>query len=115
MEQVLDILTAVLLALGAFVSLSSAVGVLRMPDFYTRLHPAGKNDSLAQLLILLGLLLQAPGLQIGIKLVMVSGFLLLSTPSSTYATARAAYLDGREPWTRPPAEPGDAQQPEESA
>ncbi|MGE0712834.1 MAG: monovalent cation/H(+) antiporter subunit G [Planctomycetota bacterium] len=109
MDRALDVATAVLLGLGAFVTLSSAIGVWRMPDFFTRLHPAGKNDSLAQLLMLLGLLLQAPNLQVGLKLVMASAFLLLTTPTSTYATARAAYLDGRVPWTRPPDAPEEGQ------
>jgi multicomponent Na+:H+ antiporter subunit G len=98
----LDIATAILLALGAFVSLVSAVGVLRMPDFYTRLHPAGKNDSLAQLLVLGGLLLQAPSAPVAVKLVLIAGFLLLTTPASTYAIARAALHDGKIPWTKPP-------------
>lgn len=97
--SVLDWITAVLLGLGGFVALTSAVGVLRMPDFFSRIHPAGKNDSLAQLLILGALLLQVPSWQVAVKLLLISGFLLLTTPSSTYAIARAAIVDERKPLT----------------
>lgn len=95
--NVLDWISAVLLGLGGFVALTSAVGVLRMPDFFTRIHPAGKNDSLAQVLILGALLLQVPGWQVAVKLLLISAFLLLTTPSSTYAIAHAAIVDQRKP------------------
>ncbi len=97
--SVLDWISALLLGLGGFVALTSAVGVLRMPDFFSRIHPAGKSDSLAQLLILGALLLQVPSWQVAVKLLLISGFLLLTTPSSTYAIARAAIVDGRKPLT----------------
>lgn len=97
--SVLDWISAILLALGGFVALTTAVGVLRMPDFFTRIHPAGKSDSLAQLLVLGALLLQAPSWQVAVKLLLICGFLLLTTPSSTYAIAHAAITDGRQPLT----------------
>lgn len=98
--SVLELTSNVLLGLGCFIALTSAVGVLRMPDFFTRLHPAGKNDSLAQVLILTALVLRADSLQLGAKLALITLFLLFSTPASTHAIARAAWLDGRQPWRR---------------
>lgn len=106
--SVLDWISAVLLALGTFVAFTSAIGVLRLPDFYSRIHPAGSNDSLAQLLILLALLLQSTSWQVAVKLILISGFLLITTPSSTYAIARAAFIDGRKPWTEEPAPPTES-------
>jgi len=53
-----DILTILLLAAGSFLALTAAVGILKLPDFYTRAHPAGKSDTLAQTLIMAGLLVQ---------------------------------------------------------
>jgi len=53
-----DWITVVFLALGCFLDLTGAIGILRMPDFYTRLHPAGKSDTLAQLFIVIALLFQ---------------------------------------------------------
>ena len=55
-----DLATWVLLSLGGFVALTSAIGVLRFPDFYSRLHPAGTGDTLAQFLIMFGLLARSP-------------------------------------------------------
>lgn len=105
MATVLHIITAVLLFVGCLTAVSAAVGVLRFPDFFTRLHASGKSDTLAQGAILFGLMIAAfalgkPG--IALKLLLISAFLGVTTPSATYAIAHAAQADGREPWTRPP-------------
>ena len=101
MNAALNLLSGVLLALGCLLALTSAVGVLRMPDFFSRIHPAGKNDSLAQLLIVFALCLQAGWSLVTLKLLFISCFLLITSPSAAYAIARAAHLDGRQPWRRP--------------
>ena len=94
-----EIATWVLLALGSFVAVTGAIGVLRFPDFYARLHPAGTADTLAQFLIMVGLLPQAEDpLQVA-KLVLISLLLFVTTPTATHAISRAAHLDGLEPWT----------------
>lgn len=96
---VLDVVSTVLIFLGCVLAVTSALGLLRMPDFYTRIHPAGKSDSLAQVLIVLGVILQFehqwPDIM---KLLLVSLFLFVTTPVAAHATVRAAYLDGLEPW-----------------
>ncbi len=110
----LDWVTAALLTLGCFVALTSAVGVLRMPDFFSRIHPAGKSDTLAQMVILSALVLQAlegHHWQAAIKLALISTFLLFTTPASTHAIARAAWVDGRRPWRRPADDPAPALPP----
>jgi multicomponent Na+:H+ antiporter subunit G len=56
---VLEILGSMLLAVGCLLAITGSLGVLRMPDFYSRLHPAGKTDTLGQLLMLSGLMLFA--------------------------------------------------------
>jgi multicomponent Na+:H+ antiporter subunit G len=94
----MESITWVLLSLGGFVALTGAVGVLRFPDFYSRLHPAGTADSLAQLLIMIGLVPQVADLQTAAKLVMISILLFITTPTATHAISQAAYLDGLEPW-----------------
>jgi multicomponent Na+:H+ antiporter subunit G len=116
----LDAASASLLAAGCFVAITSAVGMLRMPDFFSRIHPAGKADTLAQLCIFAALFLQAAfgedrNLHVGIKLLLISGFLFLTTPSSTHAIAQAAHKDGLEPWRRPESdsETAPAEHPEE--
>jgi multicomponent Na+:H+ antiporter subunit G len=89
--------------LGCLLALTGALGILRMPDFYSRLHPAGKTDSLAQVLIMVGLLFQCfryPTIGTGaaIRLVMITAFIFMTSPVATHAIARAAYLGGLRPW-----------------
>ena len=70
--QAHEIVTTILLALGCLVSMTGAYGLLRMPDFYTRLHTAGKTDSLGQFLIFLGFVFVTLDLLTQFKLVMVA-------------------------------------------
>lgn len=106
-----ELLTAVLLGAGAFVALTSALGVLRMPDFFSRIHPAGENESLGQTLIIAGLIVAAGPGGTALKLLLVWGFLMMTAPAATHALTRAAWKDGRRPWSRdddgpaPPAPP----------
>lgn len=107
MQIVCDLVSRVCLLAGTFFALTGAIGIVRLPDFYSRLHPAGKSDSLAQTLILSGLLLQifsnqafaAFGYFGAIKLVFIIVFLLLTTPTATHAIAKAAYVSGLQPWS----------------
>jgi multicomponent Na+:H+ antiporter subunit G len=104
-----EVITTALLVCGCLVALVSGLGILRMPDFFTRIHPAGKNDTLAQSLILLGLMVAAGVSLVSVKLGFLWLFLFLTTPSSTHAIARAAHVDGRVPWQpEQPAQEPDA-------
>jgi len=96
--NVYDVVSAVLLAFGCFLAVTGGVGVLRMPDFYTRLHPAGKTDTLAQMLIVAGLIVQAGLSLVSVKLLLISMFLLITSPTATHAVAKAAHLSGIRPW-----------------
>lgn len=96
--NVLDFLTTTLLVLGCFFAITGGVGILRMPDVYTRLHAAGKVDSLAQALILAGLMVQAGMTLVSFKLLLIIVFLLATTPTATHAVAKAAHLSGLKPW-----------------
>ena len=95
-----EIVTTVLLALGCVISFSGSYGVLKFPDFYARLHPAGKTDSLAQFLILVGLMFVTPDLLTQLKLLLVAGILFIVAPTGTHAITKAAHLDGLRPWTK---------------
>jgi len=95
-----EIVTTVLLGLGCVVSLTGALGLLRMPDFYTRLHTAGKTDSLGQFLILLGLVFVTPDLLTQIKLVGVAMILMIAAPTATHAITKAAHVNDLRPWTK---------------
>lgn len=101
---VLEVIAAALVGLGALVMLAGAAGVLRFPDVYTRLHAAGKGDTLGQALILVGLMLVAGLTLITVKLVFIVLLVLLLNPTATHALARSAWVVGIKPWVREDAE-----------
>ena len=75
---------------GSFFALTGGVGILRLPDFFTRLHAAGVTDTMGAGLILFGLMLQAGMSLVCIKLILILAFLLLTSPTATHALAKAA-------------------------
>ena len=82
----------VLIIAGSFFVLAGGIGVLRMPDFYTRLHGSSLTDSLGTFAVLFGLMLQF-GLSLAtLKLVAIALFLYLTNPTAAYALAHAALL-----------------------
>jgi len=96
MSIVIDVLSWILLAIGGGFVFVGGVGVLRLPDLFTRMHAAGLGDSTGTVLILFGLMLQA-GLSLAtIKLIAILAFLLLTSPTASYALANAALLSDVE-------------------
>ncbi|NBG95895.1 cation:proton antiporter [Pyruvatibacter mobilis] len=96
-DIVLDIASGLLLAAGCFFVLIGAIGVLRLPDFYTRMHAAGVTDTLGAELILLAMILQAGFSLVTVKLVAILFFLFFTSPTSTHAVANAAWTAGLRP------------------
>jgi len=82
---------------GLFFVLAGTLGVLRLPDFYTRLHAAGITDTLGAELILIGLIIQSGFTQLSLKLLIVAFFLFITSPTATHAVAHAAYQAGLKP------------------
>lgn len=76
---------------GLVFVLAGAIGVIRMPDFYTRMHAAGVTDTLGAELIVLGLMLQSGLTMTTAKLALVGLLLFLTSPTSTHAIANAAH------------------------
>jgi multicomponent Na+:H+ antiporter subunit G len=97
MNHLIDIVSAGLLAGGAFFSVVGGIGLVRMPDFYTRMHAASVTDTLGAGLILLGLMLQAGLTLVSVKLLMIGLLTLLANPTATHALARAALISGLAP------------------
>jgi len=91
------LVAGVLMIAGVFFVLAGAIGVIRMPDFYTRMHAAGVTDTLGAELILLGLIVQAGFSQTSIKLVFIAFFLFLTSPTATHAVVGAAWQSGLKP------------------
>jgi len=84
---------ACLVAGGVF-CVTGALGLVRMPDFYTRMHAASVIETLGAGLILLGLLLQAGLTLIAAKLLMIGLLIFFTSPTATHALAKAAYARG---------------------
>ena len=91
MTVVLDIVSWILLITGSIFVITGGIGLLRLPDFYTRVHAASITDTVGAWLILLGLLLQVEHTLVGIKLVLILLFLVLTSPLSSHALTKAAY------------------------
>jgi multicomponent Na+:H+ antiporter subunit G len=100
--MILDILSWISIAIGAFFVLVGGIGIWRMPDLFTRMHPAGITDSTGAGFVLLGLVLQSDDWLVSIKLALIFIFILFTSPVATHALAHAALLDGLKPWTRAP-------------
>lgn len=97
LDFVRDLVTVISLAAGLFFVFAGAIGVIRLPDFFTRLHAAGMTDTLGAELILFALILQADGWQMIAKLLMVAFFLFITSPTSTHAVAHSAFRSGVKP------------------
>jgi multicomponent Na+:H+ antiporter subunit G len=97
MSLFIDILSWASLGAGGVFCIVGAVGMLRMPDFYTRMHAASVVDTLGAGFILFGLLLQAGFTLVAVKLLMIGALLLFASPTAGHALARAAYERGLEP------------------
>ena len=105
MSLLIDVLSGICLVAGGFFCVVGAVGMLRMPDFYTRMHAASVIDTLGAGLILLGLMLQAGFTLVTVKLLMVGVLILFASPTATHALARAALLRGVRPLLADSGEP----------
>lgn len=93
----IDVLSwACLLAGGLFCAIG-ALGLLRMPDFYTRMHAASVTDTIGAGLILLGLILQAGLTLVAVKLAMIGLLLFLTGPVAGHALVKAAMGRGLAP------------------
>lgn len=99
-DLLLDVASWILLTLGAAFVFVGGLGALRLPNLYTRMHAASLTDAMGAILILTGIMLQAQGPLVVTKLAAILLFLLLTSPTSSYALANAAILSGLKPNTK---------------
>lgn len=95
--SIVEVVSGIALGLGALLLISGGVGLLRFPDFYTRMHAAGVTDTLATVLTILGLMLIAGWNLALIKLALIIVFVLFTSPTAAHALAKAAQHGGLEP------------------
>lgn len=104
MDWVWTVISWSLLLIGGVFLLVGGVGLLRLPDFFTRLHAAGVTDTMSAGSILVGLMFQAGISQVSVKLVLIMLFMMFTSPTSTHALAKAALHGGLRPLLGAPRE-----------
>jgi len=106
----MTIAVIVLTLTGILFFFATTVGILRFPDFYSRMHAAGKGDTLSSLLILLALVLynfheaNLANLLVAIKILLIVVFIFMASPTATHSIIDAGYESDIKPWTKKPEE-----------
>ncbi len=98
MTDIQIIISILFVCFGIFLMLVGSIGIIRLPDFYSRTHSASKNDSLGIFFVILGLVIYEGFTHSSLKLILVLLFIALSNPIGTHALARAAMKKGLSPF-----------------
>lgn len=102
----MSVVVIALLVAGVFLFAVGVLGILRFPDFYTRLHAAGKCDTLGSILLILALAIfnlqefSFANLLVSLKILSILIFVFVAGPTATHALTEAALVVGVEPWTK---------------
>ena len=97
MNGIIDAASAACLVAGGFFCLVGGIGLLRMPDFFTRAHAASVTETLGAGLVLAGLMLQAGLTLVTAKLLVIGLLIFFTSPTATHALAKAAFARGLKP------------------
>jgi multicomponent Na+:H+ antiporter subunit G len=90
-------LAGVLMVIGAVFGLLASIGLLRLPDLYTRMHAASKAGTVGAGLVFMGIAVVSFNGPVILRAIIGILFLVLTTPVSAHLLARAAYLSGHRP------------------
>ena len=91
----------ILISTGLVFFLGTTIGLLRIPDFYTRMHAAGKGDTLSTVMILIGCICLVPmDLLLAIKILLIINFIFIGSPTATHAMMDAGNKAGAVPWRK---------------
>jgi multicomponent Na+:H+ antiporter subunit G len=102
----MDIIVIVLSVIGLLFFFATTIGLLRFPDFYSRMHAAGKGDTLSSLLMLLALILynfhelNLANLLLALKILLIVVFIFMASPTATHAIIDAGFESGVKPWQK---------------
>ncbi|MHC3437110.1 monovalent cation/H(+) antiporter subunit G [Natrialbaceae archaeon A-gly3] len=100
------VLVVAFVAISVFFTFVGAVGMLRLPDVYTRSHAATKADTVGAGFAILAVAVYFGTAGEVIRAVILFGFIYYTNPTAAHAITRAAYSQGIEPWTREDSEEG---------
>ena len=103
----MSLLAAILIASGLFFFTGGSIGILRFPDFYSRLHPAGKLDTMGLLMTMTGMALYTvqeftmAAIFTSLKILLIVVFVFITSPTATHAILDAGVRAGLSPWSAP--------------
>jgi len=102
----MDIIVAIILISGLLFFVGGTIGIIRFPDFYSRLHPAGKLDTMGVMLAMTAMALynlhhfSLGALLTSLKIILIGVFVFLTSPTATHAIVDAGVRAGLGPWTK---------------
>ena len=104
----IDIISIVMIASGLLFFFAAVIGILRFPDFYTRMHAAGKGDTLSTVLVVGGIALHYANTHnwsfdaflVVLKLIAIVVFIFIVSPTSTHVLMKAGYDSGHRPFSK---------------
>ena len=106
MTEILNIISVVCLIVGLLFFMGTAVGLLRFPDFFTRMHAASKGDTLSSLLLIVSLAVNElhdptwDHVLTSLKLLFIVLFICITSPTAGHALTEAAFASGARPWLK---------------
>ena len=102
----INIISSILIVIGFFFFIATTVGILRFPDFYSRMHAAGKGDTLSSLMVMAGLALfnlhelSVSAVLTSLKIMFICVFIFMASPTATHHIIEAGYNSGVKPWEK---------------
>lgn len=100
MSLILDVIGLFLVTAGLIFIIIGSVGIVRLPDFFSRTHAASKVDTVGVTVVALGVACLEGFTLVGLKILLVAFFVMLTNPVAAHALARAAFFSGLKPWVR---------------
>ena len=104
----MNVIATILLIIGLFFFTGGSIGIWRFPDFYSRLHPAGKCDTMGLLFTLGAMALYSlhdfslHAVLTALKIMMIVVFIFITSPTATHAIVDAGVRAGLSPWSKSP-------------
>ncbi len=93
MDLLIEILSWFFIVLGSLLLLIGSFGLIRLPDFWARMHASSVSDTGGVLFVLIGMMLQSGSVLVFIKLLVIGVFILISSPTASHAIANAAFVN----------------------
>ncbi len=90
---------AIFMVAGAIFFIASAIGMLRLPDFYTRIHASGNSETMGCMLSFIGLIIYEGATLTSLKMAIIFIIVFLANPIGSHILSKAAYKSGHKMWT----------------